>query len=219
MHVLETLKNKLGLKATRLKAFIVFLAEIGIIILLLWLLNLPFHKEVNSTLKLSAQDQQSVLILLNKIDARINQLSLQLDRAEPARPNPQIAAIDAHLNNIEQYLNRINPQNNLQQLQTSLIRSNDEVMKKVITMQLQIQHLKQKITPQRYMAASALPFQVTSIDIWNGTPQATIQLGNETALMAQGDTRSGWTLIAISFSPGYVVFKNAHDQLIKAELH
>ena len=219
MHVFGNIKNRINFKEIKIKSIALILAQILIGALLVLWITFTSHKALDDTFARSANNQKISLALLNKIDGRLNQLSMQINTVNPINPHPQITAINAHLYNIEQYLNKINPQNDLQQLQASLNHSNDEVLKKVIAMQLQIQRLKQQLTSQTYLPASMLPFKVVSIDIWNGTPQATIQLGNETALMAQGDTRDGWTLIAINFNPGYVVFKNAHHQLTKVGLN
>lgn len=76
--------------------------------------------------------------------------------------------------------------------------------------------LKKFDTPQHiYLSAKSLPFRVSSIDIWNGTPQATIYDKNGVDLMGKNESRGGWRLVRMSFDTGKVLFQNRHHQFVR----
>ena len=183
----------------------------------LCLLIILFHNPMRNTAQEKAEQQQT-LIALNRLETSVNQLTIQMSHVDQNK-GEEVAAINTHLNSIEQAINKLDTTSSLQQLETILTQSQDEVVDKITELQQQIQHLKKQLIPPAYLPPSKLPFKVISIDIWNGIPEATIQLHHATDLMAQNDSRSGWTLITLSFDPAYVVFKNTHDQLIKVELN
>jgi hypothetical protein len=66
-----------------------------------------------------------------------------------------------------------------------------------------------------YLSPRSLPFRVSSIDIWNGTPEATIYHGYSADLMEKDEVRDGWQLIHLSFDNGKVVFQNKRHQRVR----
>jgi uncharacterized protein YlzI (FlbEa/FlbD family) len=194
------------------------LASVILLGLCLCLFALLLYKiPMKNTVEQKAEQQQT-LIVLNHLEAKVNQLAVQIAHLDQNKAKEEIISINAHLNNIEQTIDQLNSVNSIQLLQEIITQSHDEVINKVAELQQQIQHLKKQLIPPAYLPVSKLPFKVISIDIWNGTPQATIQLNRTADLMAQNDTRSGWTLITINFDPAYVIFKNTRNQRIKVDL-
>jgi hypothetical protein len=69
-----------------------------------------------------------------------------------------------------------------------------------------------------YLSPKVLPFRVSSIDIWNGTKEATIYRGYTADLMGKGEECKGWRLVQMSFARGEVVFQNRRRQLVRVSL-
>jgi hypothetical protein len=77
-------------------------------------------------------------------------------------------------------------------------------------------HAKKRVSSHPvYLSPHALPFHVSSIDIWNGTPEATIYHGYSADLMEKNEVRDGWQLVHLSFDSGEVVFQNKHHQRVR----
>lgn len=58
------------------------------------------------------------------------------------------------------------------------------------------------------------PFALTSIDIWNSKPQATIQWGAKQSIVDIGDKRLGWKISDIDFDKEQIQITNNKQQLI-----
>lgn len=73
-------------------------------------------------------------------------------------------------------------------------------------------------TPQKQVRAAVihakdLPFEVVSIDFWNGLPRVAIAYGDaEQALLGLKESRMGWQIQQISVEQQHVEFKNQHGQ-------
>lgn len=79
-------------------------------------------------------------------------------------------------------------------------------------------HIKTTQHFPRYLPPKVLPFRVSSIDIWNGTKEATIYHGYTADLMGKGEECKGWRLVQMSFARGEVVFQNRRRQLVRVSL-
>ncbi|MDX1252270.1 MAG: hypothetical protein IDH49_08515 [Gammaproteobacteria bacterium] len=64
-------------------------------------------------------------------------------------------------------------------------------------------------------ATPALPFQVLSIDLWDGRPYVAVSVAGVTELLAIGDHRAGWAVLDINRSTGQAIFVHKDGATIK----
>lgn len=160
--------------------------------------------------------EQHVIMHLNQIETTLKNLNATILVNSTGH---KIAINDAvnKLNAMQSELVQISTDKQSQEIQGLIIKDNQKITDQLQSIQHQLHHLQQTRS-KKELSARSLPFQVISVDIWNGEPQATIALYNSVELMAQNDRRSGWKLISISFSPAQVIFKNQHDQYVKINI-
>jgi hypothetical protein len=64
-------------------------------------------------------------------------------------------------------------------------------------------------------ATLALPFQVLSIDLWDGRPYVAVSVAGVTELLAIGDHRAGWAVLDIKRASGLVTFVNKDGKTLQ----
>lgn len=64
-------------------------------------------------------------------------------------------------------------------------------------------------------AAVKLPFQLVSVDLWNGRKFAAVSMHDKVSLLADGDALMGWWVDTLDYKSQMAVFKNNKGQTIK----
>jgi hypothetical protein len=67
----------------------------------------------------------------------------------------------------------------------------------------------------RVAATLSLPFQVLSIDLWDGRPYVAVSVAGVTELLAVGDHRAGWAVLDIKRASGLVTFVNTDGKTLQ----
>lgn len=169
-----------------------------------------------SLLQIKSVDTRTHL-QLQAIDADLQAVAQQLQENK-ALSNTNLKALNTQLAALQTVLAAVPTISNFQQLQTMVAQIQQQLAAQKTVNASNAAHSK-KHQAKRYhlhkhLTPTALPFTVSSIDIWNGTTQATINRNGAPDLMAPGDTRFGWTLVTLSFDTNQAVFKNQHDQRV-----
>ncbi len=68
---------------------------------------------------------------------------------------------------------------------------------------------------QRQAAAVSLPFNLVSVDLWNGRKFAAVSMQDKISLLALGDALMGWWVETLDYKSQMAVFKNHKGQSIK----
>jgi hypothetical protein len=174
----------------------------------------------NNLLQIKTTTAKTVL-QFKEIDKEL-QLVVQQLRQNKSVANSNLKSITAQLNNIQTALVNLPDANSFQQLQAAVIQLNKQLTAKNAGLTKNAAHSKRQaknVHPyKRYLAPTALPFTVVSIDIWNGEPEATINLNGMPDLLSRGDSRAGWKLASLGFDSGEAIFSNAHHQVVKVRL-
>ncbi len=168
----------------------------------------------NKQFKISTQqlqlNQRQALAQLDRIENRLTQLSNHADKASISSEETQL--LNQQLTTIQHGIENLHGEKN-DTIQQAIVKENKQLYQKLDKIQNLLDQFKIKNYSHSLNHSSiAMPFRIISIDIWNGQPMATIQLGREPALMAEGDSRAGWTLVQINFEASEVVFKNRNQQ-------
>lgn len=184
-------------------------------VLILNLFNLYISMDdKTSLLRIGATDTKAAT-QLKQMNDDLQQLVIQLQKSKSFSETSSKTVL-AELNTIQTVLNTVPSQANFQQLQKSISLLNTQITKKETAMSEQVHSKKKKskvrVSFRRHMSPWYLPFQVTSIDVWNRQAQASIIIDGQNDLMAEGETRARWTLVSLSFDPAIAVFKNERGQ-------
>jgi len=195
-----------------LKKRIVCIAGIALIVIFVGIIIMHFTKQ-NFSHQRNGQEQL-VFQQLNRIENRLATVNQVLQNTHSSSPE-QVTHLSNQLNAIQQSISQLNSDERTQQLKTVFSEANQTIIDKLQNLQQTLQQLKKQMTPRQFLSAKALPFKVTSVDIWNGEPQATITIDGSSMLMAKEATQSGWMLTDISFEPALAIFKNNKQQFVK----
>ena len=195
-----------------LKKRIVCMAGIALIVVFFGMIIMHFTKQDLSHQK--NEQEQLVFQQLNRIENHLATVNQSLQNTHSSS-SEQFTHLSNQLNSIQQSISQLNSDERVQQLKTVFSETNQAVIDKLQNLQQTLQQLKKQMTPRQFLSAKALPFKVTSVDIWNGEPQATITIDGSSMLLAKEDTQSGWMLTDISFEPALVIFKNTKQQFVK----
>ena len=59
-----------------------------------------------------------------------------------------------------------------------------------------------------------LPFDVISLDYWNGAPYATVVLSGRHEIIGMKENKSGWQVVSIDMEAREVTFKGQNEEFI-----
>jgi membrane-associated HD superfamily phosphohydrolase len=63
------------------------------------------------------------------------------------------------------------------------------------------------------VSVNVLPFEIISIDYWNGTPKVAVRMDGDDALMSKNSERAGWTLKNIDMDSRLVQFQYRNQNI------
>lgn len=164
---------------------------------------------------------------LNTIDNQVNEVStLYQDMNQLTKTittdnhltQNEITQLSEEVQAVQTRAQELSDQKDLSQLSQSLSQSNQLLSQKVVDLENNVSDVKQILQPYTFIDPKNLPFKVISLDVWDGTPYATVNIDGEEDLMGLNETRSGWTVDSMDFVNRQIVFKNQKDQYIKFQL-
>jgi hypothetical protein len=101
-------------------------------------------------------------------------------------------------------------------LEDALKQSRDAFVKDIARLEQSLARLRSATTPKVVKPYEAiLPFQLVSLDLWDGIPYVGLSQDGRIELVRAGQTRGGWTVEHIDYGNGKVRFRNASGQSIE----
>lgn len=101
-------------------------------------------------------------------------------------------------------------------VEDALKQSRDALTKDIARLEQSLARLRSATTPKAAKHSEAtLPFQLVSLDLWDGIPYAALSHDGRIELVRAGQTRGGWTVEHIDYGDGKVRFRNASGQSIE----
>lgn len=193
---------------------------LGLMLILFIFLLSSAKSATKSTVPMVPQVDKTRILLLKRLTEMNEHLSLLSEKENRGSyPSPsEMQTISDQLKQLEGQVNGLQQANLAPQIINAVHESNHQVSKALASLQTDMQSLQSKMQPKHFLAASALPFTVLGIDVWNGVPKATVKINTETALMAESDVRSGWTLTQINFSKRQALFENNQHEFVNIRL-
>ena len=154
--------------------------------------------------------QQRLLLKFDSLKESINQqlgrINQQAKSTQKSNPKLEqgILQINQAINNIRNSNNNNNATHAAKVIKLEqLINQSNQIL---------INQIKQ--LEQTRDSKPNAPFTLTSIDIWNSKPQATIQWGAKQSIVDIGDKRLGWKIVNIDFDKEQIQITSNDKQLI-----
>jgi len=147
----------------------------------------------------------------------INQLTQVIASNNHLTQN-EISQLSQQVQAIQLRAQQLSDQDDVKQLSQSLSTSNQMLSDKIAELQSNVNDVKQVLQPHNFIDPKNLPLKVISVDIWDGTPYATVSIDDQEDLMGVNESRAGWTVDSIDFASHQIVFRNDKNQFIKIQL-
>ncbi len=101
-------------------------------------------------------------------------------------------------------------------VEKSLNETQEQLAKRITSLELSLKELRTLAKPNASKRAQpALPFELVSVDVWDGVPYAALSQDGRIELLRQGQSRAGWTVQLIDPSRGLVLFRNPQGRAIE----
>ena len=169
----------------------------------------PVLYQSKSQDKPKTKSEQVLLKKLNSIELSINSQADYLKRPRPEqKPNLKL---EQEAIEIKQLIGDI---------QSASINNNSSSLNRIKKLETLINNLNEKLVAQlkkleqKNLLNPVAPFLLTSVDIWDGRPQATIKLNSKNSLVDIGDKRVGWKIIDINFDTEQIKISSNNKQLV-----
>jgi antitoxin component HigA of HigAB toxin-antitoxin module len=155
---------------------------------------------------------------LSQIEGHLNSLLSQIKQTPPVT-SQDIQALSAKVNIISTQLDDIKTTTQQSDLRSVISTSTSHLSEQLENLQKLTLSIKSRVSPQAYLPASVLPFEVVGIDLWNGDLKATLRSGGQLATpMSVSESRDGWRLMQLSTDPMQAIFQNNKGQKVLARV-
>lgn len=157
---------------------------------------------------------------LNQVAVKLSTLATQItlhDRILTAL-NQQIQRQSQLVESLKNNQSQLITQTNFDAYKISATENSKKLEASLTSLQAQVNHLTEKLSPPHYLSANALPFRIDSVDLWNGLPYVAITEHQQHGLLGLGDNQAGWTLTHLNVQDKTAIFKNAKQQQVYVQL-
>lgn len=155
---------------------------------------------------------------LSQIEGHLNSLLSQIKQTPPVT-SQDIQALSTKVNTISTQLEDIKTVTQQSDLRSVISSSTSHLSEQLENLQKLTLSIKSRVSPQAYLSASVLPFEVVGIDLWNGDLKATLRSGGQLATpMSVSESRDGWRLMQLSTDPMQAIFQNNKGQKVLARV-
>jgi hypothetical protein len=101
-------------------------------------------------------------------------------------------------------------------VERSFSETQEELAKRMAALELSLKELRAAAKPAAPKRPQpALPFELVSVDTWDGVPYAALSHEGRIELVRQGQSRAGWTVQLIDASRGLVLFRSPQGRAIE----
>lgn len=138
--------------------------------------------------------------------------------AKQAAEETQRTAVKNDITTLQQAIQGVASANQLASLETQLMEGHTQLDARLSKLE-QGQRQRSKVAARQVASPVAttptLPFQVLSIDLWDGRSYVAVSASGVTELLAVGDHRAGWAVLDIDRSNGQATFVHRDGTTIK----
>ena len=156
-----------------------------------------------------------------QIDARLNEIQSQLGNLQQAVKAPaekiDLSSINQDFNRLETLLSDLKSKD-AGQLNQLVVESRTQLSNKLDAMHTVIDSLDKKQHPIKYLAVSALPFKVVSIDSIQQVSVASVAYDYKTIPLEKSDALAGWTVLSVDFTKQKIELENAAKERVLVAL-
>lgn len=206
--------NRLTKKAIEKKK--ITFSLIGVLaVLMIWFLIHEHNKE-------NIANPVSNLMKINRIQEELNSVqnslatTSQMNDQERGALEDKLQKLDDRLNNVSNNVGTAQS-DQIKNIQATLESDQFDLSQKVDVLNKEISRIKEKVFPAPTLNSKVLPFDVVSVDPWNGKPYAQLVQKNNSAMVAYVglyQKTGGWKVIDINAPEQTVTFVNSGGQVV-----
>jgi hypothetical protein len=172
---------------------------------------LPIAEPTPATADETGSMDQRIAALERRLEEVGTELALQ--------SNETAKRIDANaetLRTLQEQVNALPAEERLAALEGSFAKTRDGFAKRMSGLELSLKKLRAPAKPTAPEAARlALPFDLVSVDVWDGVPYVALSHDGRIELVRAGQSRTGWTVQLIDSSRGLVLFRNRQGRALE----
>lgn len=152
---------------------------------------------------------------IGDLERRVEELGTQWALHEE-QAGEQIAANAKAVNALQDTVAALPPSDRLAALEKSVDANRNTLSQEIARIEQALQPLQAAVrAEQTEPEQPALPFEVVSVDLWDGVAYVSLAYDDGIALVRAGQSRAGWTVRSIDLESGQVMFRNAQGQTIE----
>ena len=155
------------------------------------------------------------------INTRLNEIQSQLTTLQQAVKAPtekiDLSSITQDFNRLTTLIGELKTKDE-GQLNQLVVESRTQLSNKLDAMHTVINSLDKKQHPIKYLAISALPFKVVSIDSIQQVSVASVAYDYKTIPLEKSDALAGWTVLSVDFSKQKIELENVNKERVVVAL-
>lgn len=172
---------------------------------------LPIDQNPPQALNDSASANPALIPLEQRVDELGAQLALHSDET-----GKKIDENAGAIRTLEEKFASLPTAERVTALEDALKQSRDAFTKDIARLEQSLARLRSATTPKAAKPSEAtLPFQLVSLDLWDGIPYVGLSHDGRIELVRAGQMRGGWTVEHIDYGDGKVRFRNASGQSVE----
>lgn len=158
---------------------------------------------------------QSQIQDLSSLESRLQAIESKLNK--PVK-TPDLSPINQNLQQLGQFIQQLNNKDD-HQLGELFTTGQVALKKQLDGIAALLNKLDEQKHPVKTLPASALPFQVLSIDSIQEVSVASVAYDFKTQTLELGDSLAGWTVVHLDFAKQEIEFENQDKALVRLHLN
>lgn len=190
---------------------------VGFVLVIIVVISMFYNHVVSSQMKekqatleneikamnIRGNEQESVL---DKLAIEVSNNNTDELRASTNKMVRQISLLSRSIENISNDVKTKNPELPAEEI-SNIINQEMKRMADELNISSQIEEITVNLTP------NVLPFELVSVDYWNGTPKVAVRMDGVEALMSENSKRAGWKLKNIDMGSRLVKFEDPYQNI------
>ncbi|WP_133127695.1 hypothetical protein [Legionella nagasakiensis] len=158
---------------------------------------------------------QSQIQDLLSLESRLHAIESKLNQPVKA---PDLSPINQNLHQLGQFIQKLNNKDD-HQLGELFTTGQVALKKQLDGIAALLNKLDEQKHPVKTLPASALPFQVLSIDSIQEVSVASVAYDFKTKALELGDSLAGWTVVHLDFAQQVIEFENQDKALVRLHVN
>lgn len=217
--------SKLATRLTRKQKILGVISTTIFVLLIVVMISVAGNEKKQSQQSISATNTTTKkALVVAELSGKLEDINAQLAKINNAvetdktLSNQQKQGFEKEIATITGSMSGIAKESTVTAVSNTLSQDTAVLTKKVDSLQEAVTALSSEVQQGDFIDAKNLPFEIQSIDMWNGQAYASIKLNNHTQLLAKNDEQMGWVVMSLNYSTQQAVLENNKKQFIKVQL-